>query len=33
MIHNLDLRSKKGAFVAVNCAAVPESMIEAEFWL
>ncbi|MDO8317940.1 sigma-54 dependent transcriptional regulator [Rhodoferax sp.] len=32
MIHNLDLRSKKGAFVAVNCAAVPDSMMEAEFF-
>jgi DNA-binding NtrC family response regulator len=32
MIHNLDIRSKKGAFVAVNCAAVPDTMIEAEFF-
>ena len=32
LIHSLDLRSKKGAFVAVNCAAVPESMMEAEFF-
>ncbi|MDD5029277.1 MAG: sigma-54 dependent transcriptional regulator [Rhodoferax sp.] len=32
MIHNLDLRSKKGTFVPVNCAAVPESMMEAEFF-
>ncbi|MBU3900181.1 MAG: sigma-54 dependent transcriptional regulator [Gammaproteobacteria bacterium] len=32
MIHNLDMRSKKGAFVPVNCAAVPESMMEAEFF-
>lgn len=32
MIHNLDVRSKKGVFVAVNCAAVPESMMEAEFF-
>ncbi|MDR3368916.1 sigma-54 dependent transcriptional regulator [Rhodoferax sp.] len=32
MIHKLDARSKKGAFVAVNCAAVPESMMEAEFF-
>jgi DNA-binding NtrC family response regulator len=32
LIHTLDLRSKKGAFVAVNCAAVPESMMEAEFF-
>lgn len=32
MIHKLDARSKKGDFVAVNCAAVPESMMEAEFF-
>lgn len=32
LIHNLDLRNKKGGFVAVNCAAVPESMMEAEFF-
>jgi len=32
MIHNLDMRSKKGTFVPVNCAAVPESMMEAEFF-
>ncbi len=32
MIHNLDVRSKKGVFVPVNCAAVPESMMEAEFF-
>lgn len=32
MIHNLDVRSKKGDFVAVNCAAVPDSMLEAEFF-
>jgi DNA-binding NtrC family response regulator len=32
LIHKLDVRSKKGAFVAVNCAAVPESMMEAEFF-
>lgn len=32
MIHNLALRSKKGLFVPVNCAAVPESMMEAEFF-
>lgn len=32
LIHNLDVRSKKGAFVAVNCAAVPETMMEAEFF-
>lgn len=32
MIHSLDPRSKAGHFVAVNCAAVPESMMEAEFF-
>ncbi len=32
LIHKLDARSKTGAFVAVNCAAVPESMMEAEFF-
>lgn len=32
LIHKLDARSKSGAFVAVNCAAVPESMMEAEFF-
>lgn len=32
MIHSLDARSKKGAFVGVNCAAVPETMMEAEFF-
>lgn len=32
MIHNLDVRSKKGDFVAVNCAAVPDAMMEAEFF-
>lgn len=32
MIHNLDSRSKLGSFVAVNCAAVPDTMIEAEFF-
>jgi DNA-binding NtrC family response regulator len=32
MIHNLDSRSKTGSFVAVNCAAVPDTMIEAEFF-
>jgi DNA-binding NtrC family response regulator len=32
MIHTLDMRSKKGLFVAVNCAAVPDSMMEAEFF-
>lgn len=32
LIHNLDLRAGKGAFVAVNCAAIPETMLEAEFF-
>lgn len=32
LIHNLDPRSTKGEFVAVNCAAIPESMLEAEFF-
>lgn len=32
MIHNLDVRSKKGGFVPVNCAAVPDAMMEAEFF-
>lgn len=32
MIHSLDPRSKAGDFVPVNCAAVPESMMEAEFF-
>ena len=32
MIHNLDPRSKNADFVPVNCAAVPESMMEAEFF-
>jgi DNA-binding NtrC family response regulator len=32
MIHSLDERSKTGAFVPVNCAAVPEAMMEAEFF-
>lgn len=32
MIHRLDPRSKHGDFVPVNCAAVPESMMEAEFF-
>ncbi len=32
LIHSLDPRSKNADFVAVNCAAVPESMMEAEFF-
>lgn len=32
LIHQLDPRSAQGEFIAVNCAAVPDSMIEAEFF-
>lgn len=32
LIHSLDPRSAKGEFIAVNCAAVPENMMEAEFF-
>lgn len=32
LIHGLDPRSKHGEFIAVNCAAVPETMLEAEFF-
>lgn len=32
LIHNLDPRAGKGDFVAVNCAAIPETMLEAEFF-
>jgi DNA-binding NtrC family response regulator len=32
LIHTLDPRSGKGEFVAVNCAAIPETMMEAEFF-
>lgn len=32
LIHSLDPRSSKGEFIAVNCAAVPDTMIEAEFF-
>ncbi|MDZ7812957.1 MAG: sigma-54 dependent transcriptional regulator [Ideonella sp.] len=32
LIHSLDPRSAKGDFVAVNCAAIPENMLEAEFF-
>jgi DNA-binding NtrC family response regulator len=32
LIHSLDPRSARGNFVAVNCAAVPDTMIEAEFF-
>ncbi|HRH86662.1 MAG TPA: sigma-54 dependent transcriptional regulator [Rubrivivax sp.] len=32
LIHGLDPRSSQGEFIAVNCAAVPETMLEAEFF-
>lgn len=32
MVHTLDPRPAKGEFIAVNCAAVPEAMMEAEFF-
>lgn len=32
LIHSMDPRSAKGDFVAVNCAAIPENMLEAEFF-
>jgi DNA-binding NtrC family response regulator len=32
LIHRLDPRSVQGEFIAVNCAAVPETMLEAEFF-
>lgn len=32
LVHELDPRPSKGEFIAVNCAAVPESMMEAEFF-
>ncbi|MCK7468814.1 MAG: sigma-54 dependent transcriptional regulator [Desulfosudis oleivorans] len=32
LIHQLGDRADKGEFVAVNCAAVPETMMEAEFF-
>ncbi len=32
LIHALDARASKGEFIAVNCAAIPESMMEAEFF-
>lgn len=32
LVHRLDPRSAQGDFVAVNCAAVPETMMEAEFF-
>lgn len=32
LIHSLDPRTRKGEFVAVNCAAVPEALVESEFF-
>jgi transcriptional regulator with PAS, ATPase and Fis domain len=32
LIHQLGERASKGEFIAVNCAAVPETMMEAEFF-
>jgi DNA-binding NtrC family response regulator len=32
LVHRLDPRSARGEFIAVNCAAVPETMLEAEFF-
>ena len=32
LIHKLDTRPNKREFVAVNCAAIPETMMEAEFF-
>ena len=32
LVHSQDPRSAKGEFIAVNCAAVPETMMEAEFF-
>lgn len=32
LIHSEDPRSAQGEFIAVNCAAVPETMMEAEFF-
>ena len=32
LIHALDPRASKGEFIAVNCAAIPETMMEAEFF-
>lgn len=31
-VHSQDIRSNKGAFVAVNCAAIPENLMESEFF-
>lgn len=32
LLHALDSRATKGEFVAVNCAAIPETMLESEFF-
>lgn len=32
LIHSLDPRTNKKEFIAVNCAAIPETMLEAEFF-
>ncbi len=32
LIHGLDPRNNKGEFIAVNCAAIPETLMEAEFF-
>jgi DNA-binding NtrC family response regulator len=32
LIHSLDPRANKKEFIAVNCAAIPETMLEAEFF-
>jgi ActR/RegA family two-component response regulator len=32
LVHSIDPRSAQGEFIAVNCAAVPETMLEAEFF-
>ena len=32
LIHSQSARSAKGEFIAVNCAAIPETMLEAEFF-
>jgi DNA-binding NtrC family response regulator len=31
-IHSQDTRTKKGEFIAVNCAAIPENLMESEFF-
>lgn len=31
-VHNQNKRAKKGKFVAVNCAAIPENLLESEFF-